>query len=999
MRVTGLRVERRTDPIGVDEPAPLLSWRLVGAEHGLVQRAYQVVVTTDDGAVRWDSGTVASAQSAGIPYAGPALAPSTRYAFRVRVTGADGEWTDWSAPGGWETGLLGGFGPASRWITSRGERDDPPPPDLDTVAPLTSLHRIGAPEPGPATFTTDFELPAGRRVLTARAVFVTGAADPDDTPVCDVLLNDVPVPADGSVLGALRAGSNTLSVSSPTGNVVGRLDVALDGLAPIVVGTDDRWRVGDRLATSLGPHGSPPWGRDPATHRPSPYLRRAFTVAGRVVRARLYATAAGVYSVRLNGSRVGDEHLAPGWTDYAARIAYRAYDVTDRLRAGDNVLGAIVADGWYAGNVGFCRSFHYGRIRAFRAELHVWTDDGGHEVIGTDVDWRTGTGSVRYADLQNGTVVDARAEPVGWDGAGFDGDWPAAVEVAGPAGTVEAAAGPPIRVHREVPAHRIDQRPDGRLIVDFGENLVGWLRLRTRGPAGGRVLVRHAEVLDHTGELYTEALRTARATDEYVLRGDDDGETFEPEFTTHGFRYAELTGVDPSTVDVTALVAYADMAETGTFRCSDETLNRLQDNIVRGLRGNFLSVPTDCPQRDERLGWTGDAQVFAATAAFNHDVSAFLRKWLTDVRDAQRADGAVAHVAPDVLTGQLDTDQAASPGWGDAIVIVPDRLWQAYGDDRVVRECLPAMRRWLAYLDREDAPRNPAGGFADWLAVTPTDKAVVNDAYLSYTARVAASLARVVSDVDGAEEFDAIAGRARDRFRRRHLGGGGRVAGGTQTGYVLALCADLLTDEERPLAVARLAEEVLARNTHLTTGFLGTPWLLDALADGGRLDLAYALLQQREYPSWLYPIVHGDATTIWERWDSWSDARGFADPGMTSFNHYAYGAVGAFLYRTVGGLAPAAPGYRRITVWPRPGGGITEARTSLDTAYGTVEVTWSGTPYRIEVAVPPNTTADVHLPAGTAPPAADEPGILDVAAGPDGGTVVSVGSGRYAFGG
>jgi len=987
VRVGELRAERRIDPIGVDEPAPLLSWRLFADRRDVTQASYRIVVAEHGDPLQtqpyWDSGTVVSADSAAVPYGGPPLAPRTRYVFRVRVVDDAGAESAWSAPGSWETGQLDPARWTARWITSASERDAPLPPDLDTVAPSHSLHRIG----GGTRLRTTFEVPGGRRVLAATTAFA---------PAGDVTVNGVAVPAVGDVARTIRPGTNEIAVTAPEGHVVGRLDVTVDGLPPRTVGTDDTWRTddGDR-AVSLGPHGAPPWGREALSHRPSPYLRREFRLDAPVTAARLYVTAAGLYVLRLNGQRVGSDRLAPGWTGYATRIPYQTYDVTALLRPGANAIGAILADGWYAGSVGFRGSFHYGQIRALRAELHVWHANGTHVVVGTDTDWRTGTGAVRYADLQHGTVLDARAEPTGWDSPGFGGDWPAAVATDGPAGRPVAATAPPIRVQHELAPRRVTRRDDGRLIVDFGQNLVGWVRLRARGAAGHRVILRHAEVLDHTGEPYLEALRTARATDEYVLAGLDDGEVFEPEFTSHGFRYCELTGC-PEDAELTACVAYADMPATGEFRCSDDRINRLHDNIVWSQRGNFLAVPTDCPQRDERLGWTGDAQVFAPTAAFSYDVAGFLRTWLVDVRDAQRPDGAVTHVAPDVLTGHLPDPQHGSPGWGDAIVLVPAALYTAYADTRVVRECLPAMLRWLDYLDRPDAPRHPDGGFGDWLAVTPTDTAVVNTAYLAYSARTAAGLARAVGEPDAAAHCADIADRAAAAFRDAYLGGGGRIADGTQTGYVLALAAGLVTDAERPAVVARLADEVAARNTHLTTGFLGTPWLLDALADGGRLDLAYALLCQDSCPSWLYPVVHGDATTIWERWDSWSQPRGFADAGMTSFNHYAYGAVGDFLHRVVGGLAPASPGYRRCTIRPRPGGGITAATTRLDTGYGPVLVDWRLDPYRLVVEVPPNATADVHLPAGVAAPEG-EPGVREVRPGPDGGSVLLLGSGRYEF--
>jgi alpha-L-rhamnosidase len=1031
-----LTVERATGPLGVDEPRPLLSWRVAGPGRGRRQTAYQIVVTGEDGAVSWDSGVVASADSVDVPYSGPPLPARTLQHWRVRIADEAGRWSAWSEPASWETGQLGTAGWQARWITSPDEAAAPRRVDLDTLAPFVNIERIwaaGDPAPDAAQLRAEFEVPPGRRVLGARLI-VAGAAE------VSAWLNGIPVSAaeGDDVRAALRVGRNVLAILAVAGalpgGLVARLEVAVEDLPPVVLVSNDRWRAQNRppaapqaepagwtdpgyddsgwpKAAALGAHGGPPWGREPITYRPSPYLRRDFHLAAPVRRARLYAMAAGLYTLAINGGPVGDHCLAPGWTDYHVRVPYQTYDVTALLRQGDNTLGAVLADGWYAGQVGFLRSGHYGQVRALRAELHIEHDDGTRTRLGTDEAWRTGTGAIRYADLQNGEVFDARLEPHGWRLPAFDDAvWPRATVVPGPAGLPEAQIAEPIRVRHQLPARDITQRRPGTFIVDFGQNITGWVRLRLRGEAGHRVILRHAEVLDHRGELYLEALRTARATDEYVLRGDPDGEVYEPTFTVHGFRYCEVSA-HPGTLvaeDITALAAHADMPATGEFACSSPELNRLQDNIVWSQRGNFLTVPTDCPQRDERLGWTGDAQVFTATAAFNYDVRSFLRKWLRDVCDAQRPDGAIAHVAPDIMTAAEDSDPArwaGSGGWGDAIAIVPERLLTAYADRRATTETLDAMEGWLRYLDRRGGGDQPDGGYGDWLAVTPTPKDLVNTAYFAYTARLAARLAATLDD-PRADGWHALADRLRTRFQAAYVGGEGRVTSGTQTAYVLALHADLLEPDDRAAAVARLVIEVQARHDHLTTGFLGTPWLLDALTDGGRVDVAYRLLMQDSYPSWLYPVVHGGATTIWERWDSWSDSRGFQNPHMTSFNHYAYGAVGDWMYRTVAGIAAAEPGYRHIRVRPRPGGGLTWARASLSTVYGLAAVSWrlDGGEFALDLTVPPNTTAEVWLPAADPADvtegdgkAADIEGIRPSYAADDGSTVYTVGSGTYHF--
>ncbi|MGI8867531.1 MAG: family 78 glycoside hydrolase catalytic domain [Mycobacteriales bacterium] len=1045
LRATHLRTERRIDPLGIDEPAPVLGWWVEGDGRGRAQTAYRIRVTTgtdpadEQSAAVWDTGTVASNETVDVTYAGVELTPTTTYRWAVRVTDEDGAVSPWAAPATFETGLGAGAAWGASWIgapvdtsaVTRPGPDDRPglgraariwlpsgDPERDatgTLAPLDSALTAG--------FRASITIPAGHRLVDARLLAV-GAGDVRVWCNGTEVAADSTDPADAArLVGALGIGANTVAVRASAGAgstpaLLIQLRVYSDRAEPSLLDGAAAWRAAADpqgewwlpgyddsawpLAARCGFHGDPPIGREPASYRPIPYLRKEITLDQPVTRARLYSTALGVYEVRVNGTALGRDEEAPGWTDYDYRIPYQTYDVTGALDAGPNVVAARVSDGWYAGQVSSFGRAQWGDAPLFLARLDVTYADGSTERFGTGADWRCGNGGIRYADLIGGEVIDARLEPAGWDRPGFAADWPVAARALPRAGRLEGQTAPPVAVEHEIPAVRVSRLPGDRFLVDFGQNLVGAVRLRAAGPAGTHLVLCHAEVLDADGELYLEALRGADAVDEFFLAGAGE-ETFAPRFTQHGFRFVEVSGYpgELSADRIDALVVHAEMDPIGEFSCSDDRINALQHNIVWCQRGNFLTVPTDCPQRDERLGWTGDAQVFGATAAFNYDVRTFFRKWLRDLRDAQLDNGAVTHFAPNPPGQRGDRDQGAA-GWGDVIAILPAQLLQAYADRRAVAETLPAIKEWVDFCEgTTDGLIRPDWGFADWLAMIATPKNLVATAFFAYSAKVGADLARGSGEAELAAELDRRYQEIRDAFRARFVRGGGRMIASTQTAYVLALHFGLLEPDEEPAAAAALVADVKSRNWHLSTGFLGTPYLLDVLTRTGHLDVAYRLLTQDTFPSWLYPVVHGDATTIWERWDSWSDSRGFQDPGMTSFNHYAYGAVGDWIYRTVGGLCAAAPGYAEIGVAPRPGGDITSARTALQTPHGPVEVEWSGDAddFRLAVSVPANTVAHVALPPGI-PGSITEGGVpLESADGvrarSDG--VLTVGSGTYVF--
>ncbi|HSH78034.1 MAG TPA: family 78 glycoside hydrolase catalytic domain [Herpetosiphonaceae bacterium] len=724
---------------------------------------------------------------------------------------------------------------------------------------------------------------------------------------------------------------------------------------------------------------TPAWEEDSLQPQPGPLLRREFDVRAGVVQARLYVTALGVYEVQLNNVPVGDEVLAPGWTSYQHRLRYQTLDVTDLLREGRNALGAMLGDGWYRGRLGYDggRRNIYGDRLALLAQLEIRYADGTTDLVVTDETWRAAQGPFLASGIYEGETYDARLEKSGWSMPGYDDrGWGGVQLLDHELATRVAPTGPPVRRTELVAPVAIITSPSGRTIVDFGQNLVGRIRLNVRGEAGQIITLRHAEVLEN-GELATRPLRQAQAVDRYTLRGEG-AETWEPRFTFHGFRYAEVDGwpgeLHPD--DLVAVVCHSDMERIGWFECSDPLINRLHDNVVWSMRGNFLDIPTDCPQRDERLGWTGDIQVFAPTACFLYDTAGFLQSWLRDLAADQDASGIVPFVVPNVIPEPVRPAAA----WGDAAVIVPWVLYRRYGDKGILADQFESMKAWVDHIAVLAAERHLWDhGFqlGDWLdpsappdnpGAARTDRYLVASAYFARSAELVGKVAGILGSVDDEARYLALAAQIRDAFAAEYISPAGRLVGDTATAYALALEFGLLREaEQRRHAGARLAAVVRDSGYRISTGFVGTPLICDALCSVGEYDAAFRLLTQRACPSWLYPVTMG-ATTIWERWDSLLPD-GSINPGeMTSFNHYALGAVADWLHRNVGGLAAAAPGYRHLDVHPRPGGGITHARARHCTPYGLAECTWTMETgwIAIEVVVPPNATASVTLPGGEA---------------------------------
>ena len=716
--------------------------------------------------------------------------------------------------------------------------------------------------------------------------------------------------------------------------------------------------------------------------QPSPYFRRSIVVDKPVRRALVYATALGVYELRVNGGRVGDAHFAPGWTDYDTRVQVQAYDIAEALRPGENVIGAIVGDGWYAGTVGFLGRAVYGECPFLLLQARVEYEDGASELIVTDGRWRTARGPIVYSDFIKGETYDARLELGDWDRPGYDDSaWEAPLLRHGYNGLLVSAVEPPIRTTETLKPVSVRKTASGSYIYDMGQNMVGWAALKVRGAPGETIELSHAEMLNPDRSLYLDNLRGAVQRDYYILKGAGE-EAYEPHFTFHGFRYVEVSG-SSAELHLDSLIGkavHSDTPQAGTLETSDPMVNRLYSNITWGQRGNFLSVPTDCPQRDERLGWTGDAQIFARTAAYNRDVSRFFTKYMQDVADAQQPSGAFPDVAPDagwirhklrdIPTGWFAPDNA---GWGDAGIVIPWTLYLMYGDTRILERHYEAMARWVAYLEdnSEGLLRPPYANYGDWLSIdADTPKDVLATSYFAYSARLLSRIAGALGRAADRDRYASLFAGIAEAFRAAYVAPDGRIKGDTQTVYALALQFGLLSAEQRRSAAAHLIADIRRRGDRLSTGFLGVGYLLPALTDAGCPETAYTLLHQEAFPSWMYSIKHG-ATTIWERWDGWTEDKGFQSPGMNSFNHYSLGSVGEWMFRCMAGIEadPEQPGFKHTIVRPKPGGSLVWVKASYDTLYGRIGVAWerpADGPFKVSVTVPANTSATVFMPGGAA---------------------------------
>jgi alpha-L-rhamnosidase len=958
--VKAASVEDASSPLGIGSQPPQLGWTIAASERNQKQSAYQIRVASsiDKLAVPdlWDTGKVDSDQSHFVTYEGKRLHSRLRYYWIVRIWDVHGHASAWSKPSWWETGLLNDSDWDAKWIARGGTV--PVPPDIiksqlpAVPSPLKTRDAQGQ------SFTTD------RPIVSVSAEVPTFGATNSGFTLS--LYKNGP---GGELLARRRIDNHpnnewaTLRLDKPVPPGKYYLEQSdLVGQAGWYTYPDSKYSWGEAYAN----------GKEVIGDRKTKWevtglqepdgitseLRREFVLPKKIKQARLYITALGLYRAHINGKLVSDEHFAPGWTDYSKRIQYQTYDVTGLTRSGRNAIAVDLAPGWYAGNVGSLGPNQYGTLPYLRAQLEIIYTDDSVERIATDGNWKSTPGPIVHSDLVMGEQYDARLETPGWTMPGYDDTkWKAVLVGPEVKAALVAQIDPPVRTDREIRPIKVSRTKAGAYIFDMGQNMVGVVRLRLRGKAGQVVTLRHAEVLNPDGTLYTDNLRTAKATDQYIAKGRGT-EVFEPIFTFHGFRYVEISGVG-SRPDVVGRVLRTAMPLTMSLSTDVRMVNRLQENIQWGQRGNFLSVPMDTPARDERLGWTGDIAAFAGTATYNMQTLSFLSKWLTDLRDTQSKEGAFSEIAP-----TLQGIGVATPGWGDAGVSVPWVLYKRYGDRRVLEQNFDAMERWIAYLERDShGYLRPGVGYGDWLNVNEeTPKDLIATAFFADSACTVAKVARVLGK--DPRHYDELCVNIRAAFMRAFVLADGRLKTETQTGYALALTMDLLPDNLREVAAGRLVQLIKGKDWHLATGFLGTPRLLPALSNSGHTDVAYRLLLQTSFPSWGYQIDKG-ATTMWERWDGIRPDGSFQNKAMNSFNHYAYGSVGEWMYENVAGIRATAPGFQKFVVKPIPGGSLHAATSRYETAYGQIDVRWSGEGghFSLSVHVPVNTSAEIWVPA------------------------------------
>ncbi len=746
--------------------------------------------------------------------------------------------------------------------------------------------------------------------------------------------------------------------------------------------------------------------------KPAQYFRKDFSTGKKIKSARVYVTSLGLYQLFLNGQKVSTDLFTPGWTSFKNRLQYQTYDVTSMVKQ-KNSIGAILGDGWYRGNIGWGgQNNYYGDKLALLAQLQLNYTDGTSETIATDDSWKVTTGPILFSDIYNGETYDARKEMSGWANTGFnDSNWEKISILDHSKKILVSPQGAVVKAIEEIKPVKLMTTPKGEVVFDMGQNMVGWVRLKVQGKKGDQVTLKFAEVLDKEGNFYLDNMRSAKVTNVYILKGEGE-EVYEPHFTFYGFRFVQMEGPSkPSLDQITGIVIHSDMKPTGTFTCSEPLINQLQKNIQWGQKGNFLDVPTDCPQRDERLGWTGDAQVFSMTAAFNFDVAPFYTKWMRDLAADQLPDGKVPHVIPDVLKGD-----GGSTAWADAALVVPWTNYLVYGDQRILEVQYPSMKAWVDYMKNragEDLLWTGDNHFGDWLAFATTrsdytgattEKDLIATAYYSYSSGLLAKIAGIIGQNEDAKKYDQLSENIKKAFVKEFVTPAGRLVSHTQTAYSLALAFDLLPEDLIPKAAAYLSEDV-KKMGHLTTGFVGTPLLCKTLSAHGYDEVAFMLLNRKDYPSWLYPVTQG-ATTIWERWDGQKPDGTFQDVGMNSFNHYAYGAIGEWLYRHVAGLDldPEVPGYKHILLAPHPGGGLTNANAEFLSIYGKIKSAWKieENDFVYEVTVPANTTATVTLPSAkseqvTLNAQSLSGSVKESLKQSDKGVSLNIGSGSYTF--
>ena len=1033
-----LRCEYLVNPMGIDQPAPRFSWQSDNSERNWKQAAYQILVASSPerlssgSADVWDSGRKDSNESLNIGYAGPALESHRRYYWKIRVWDTAGQAFESSESAWWEMGLLHTGDWKAKWIAWKNPEDQADREGIRWIW-LKGQDGLAAVPKTSATFRVTVPI---REKPRDAALFLTVRGDA----TAKVNGHDVGGKREWSafdrkdITDQLVVGQNLIEVhltapdapeerpnagQKPTKAALAALiKIQLADGSVKRIFSDTKWQasrenanrwesvsiVGDLTEKRLGNPGPLP--------QPAAYLRRTLAVTKNIESARLFVTALGSYRVYLNGRRVGADVLTPEFTDYRKRVVYQVYDVGEWLVNGKNVISALLGDGWYGSPLTWGGTHFFAPPDRLKAQLELTYSDGSHETVVSDESWRGSASPIIQSQIYSGEIYDARLEQEGWETANFDDSrWSAAVVTDTPSISVSGESTAPPRVVATLDPKTVSPLAGGAYVFDMGQNMVGWSTLKVRGAAGTRIRLRFAEILNPDGTIYTANLRNADATDVYILRGGTE-ETFAPHFTFHGFRYVEVTGYPgtPTLGDLKGNVVSSLSGEpVAKLITSSDLVNRMAVIGIWGQRGNFLSIPTDCPQRDERLGWMGDAGVFWRTGSYNFDIAAFSQKFMQDIVDGQTSDGAFTNVSPNTMPfGGEETEgspawneaMVGAPGWGDAGIIVPWTTWIQYGNTTIIEKNWNAMQRWMAFIQSRNPDfirRNGVGAnFADWLAPDEhTDKDLLATAYWALIAHMMSQMAHAIGKEPDANRYGNLVLSVRNAFQKVYIKDDGEVGTGTQTSYVVALYTKMAPESLEPALVDKLVKDIESRDWHLSTGFLGTPFLLFTLADHGRTDVAYRLLLNETYPSWGYMLSKG-ATTWWERWNGDT-----GDPSMNSYNHYAFGSVIAWVYRYAAGIdtTPDSPGFKKIVIHPRLDSRISAARAEYDSVSGKIVSDWKGTPagpFSLKVTIPANTSAEVFLPL--IPGARiTESGDPVEAQRADGAYVLRIGAGSYSF--
>jgi alpha-L-rhamnosidase len=1038
LRPTELKCEYRVNPQGIDETRPRLSWILAAvdpAKRDLKQSAYRIIVASTPAAAvamqgdLWDSGRVDSPDSVLVPYKGKALENGMRAYWRVQVWDQAGAASAWSAPAHWSMGLLKPDDWKGKWIglDETGIYHHPGSP----FQLLKSAHWIWFDESDPAKqgpgaprwFETGMNIPSGRTIR--HATFVLGADSGFALTIngkgAGRNSSGGAMPEVLDVATALKPGSNSIVVAAtnnrnrPAG-VIGTLKVEFTSGEPMLLSTGPEWKAANaepgpwNAARDLGPYGMKPWGEvgfaeDHAL--PARMVRKEFTVAAGLKQATVYYSGLGLSELYVNGAKIGDDVLSPGLTDYTKRVFYVTHDVTRQLTAGANAIGAMLGNGRYwppRGRVPIgMQGYGYPKLRL---QLELEYADGKRETVVSDESWKlTAGGPIRVNNEYDGEEYDARLDQPGWARAGFDDSkWQTAQAVAGPAGAPAAQMAEPLKVIETLKPKSVKQIRPGVWIFDLGQNMVGWARLSVSGPKGTPVTLRFAETLKADGTLYVDNLRSARATDVYTLKGGGP-ETWEPRFTYHGFRFVEVTGYPgaPTLESLAGRVVHDAMSRVGEFESSDAMLNRIHHNIYWGVRGNYRSIPTDCPQRDERQGWLGDRSVVSRSESYLFDVGAFYTKWITDLNDSQRPSGSIPDVSPNYWV--LYNDGIV---WPSTFLLAPSMVYEQYGDLRVIERNYPAMKKWTGYmrgfLQDGIMPKNTYG---DW-CVPPekpelihsqdparvTQGALLSTAYYHKMLQLMSHYAKLIDRNDDAREFDALAAQVREAFLKKYFKESeGRFDNGTQTSSVLPLAFGLVPDEQRKRVFDSLVRKIeVESDNHVGVGLVGAQWLMRTLSDNGRADLALTIATQKTYPGWGYMVEKG-ATTVWELWNGDT-----ADPAMNSGNHVMQiGDLGLWMYQYLAGIGsdPLQPGFKHVIVKPYPAPALSFARATHRSPYGTISSGWmrEGGKLALNVTIPPNTFSTIYVPGKTV----TEAGGLKASRSEAGYVIFEAGSGSYRF--